>query len=122
TGELVRPAAALQDGIETDREHHLVDLDLLFRGRADLPDTQALGDDVLDLAPRVQRRDRVLEDHLHARARAALLLPRQLGHVAAFEQHLARRRAGQLHDRLARRRLATAGLADEAERLALFHV
>ena len=89
---------------------------------SDLPDLQALGDDVLDLAPRVQRRDRVLEDHLHARPDLAQVLAGQLREVLAFEVHDARVRARQLHDRLAGRRLAAARLADEAERLARHHV
>ena len=65
-GELVRPAAARGVGVDADGLEHLVDLGVA--ARPSVPRFQIverLGDDVADLAARVQRRDRVLEDHLH---------------------------------------------------------
>ena len=61
---------------------------------ADLPDVEALGDDVADLAPRVERRDRVLEDHLHPRADPAQVAAVQLGELDALEADAARRGGG----------------------------
>ena len=51
--------------IEADRVEHLVHFLAPRLLVADAPDLEALGDEVTDLAARVQRRDRVLEDHLH---------------------------------------------------------
>src|SRR5262249_34656327 len=121
-GELERTLAALQLGIEADVDHHGVDLLLLLLLGADLPDLQTLGDEVLDLPARVQRRDRVLEDHVHAGADAPELLTRELRDVLALELHRAAVGPRQLHDRLAGRRLPAAGLADESERLAFADV
>ena len=122
TGELVRPTTALLRRVETDGEHRLVDLLLLLLLGADAPDPQPLGDDVLDLAPRVQRRDRVLEDHLHARTRLAQLVAAQMRHVGALEEDLSRVRARELHDRLAGGRLSAARLPDQTEGLPFLHV
>src|SRR4029079_3176186 len=96
---------------------HLVAVGLLLLVVADLPDAHALRDDVLDLAPRVERRDRVLEDHLDARARAPQLLAVQFHELVHGTHNRSRRRSRQLHDRLAGRRLAASRLADETERL-----
>src|SRR5262249_34354478 len=66
----------------------------------------------------------VLEDHLHLGAERAQLLPRQLGEVdhrplARTEEDLPARRRHGPEDASGGRRLATAALADQAERLAL---
>src|SRR3954451_6511703 len=108
--------------IEADGFEHLLDLRLAGAGRAPLPDVERLTDDVGDLAARVQRRDRVLEDQLELWPRLAQGVVRQLREILAFEEHAARRRPGELQDRASGRRLAAARLADEAERLALLHV
>ena len=82
-------------------------------------DREALADDVADAHPRVERADRVLEDDLHV---AAHLLqrpcPSEPDEVDAVEADLARRRLEQPQQRASQRRLAAAGLADEADRLA----
>src|SRR3546814_18125984 len=75
--------------------------------------------DVPDPATRVERRDRVLEDHLEARPGLAELLATELREVGPVEEHLAAGRLRELHDGATRRGLAAAGLADEPERLAL---
>ena len=118
-GELVRSPVAGAVGIEADRVEHLVDLAPPRAGVADAPDVEALGDDVADLAARVQRRDRVLEDHLHAGPGPPQRVALQLGELDAVEADPARGGAGELHDRAAGRRLPAPGLADQAERLAL---
>src|SRR5207247_10514862 len=52
--------------------------------------------DVGDLAAGVQRRDRVLEDHLEARPHLAQLFAVQLRQLDAVEADAARRRPGEL--------------------------
>ena len=50
--------------VETDLAHHALHaLARLVRGNP--ADREPLGDDILDPTARVQRRDRILEDHLH---------------------------------------------------------
>ena len=104
-------------GIEPDGQQHLVDLlgpRLLV---ADLPDVEPLRDDVLDPPAGVERRDRILEDHLDLGAQAAQSLTRRGGQVLAVEGHLATGGWRQLEDGLPGGRLAAAGLADEPEGL-----
>ena len=106
--------------VEPDGLEHLVDDLLALLGvDAPVPDAQRLGDDVADLAARVQRRDRVLEDQLDLgpRRRAWPRRPAAVRSVPV-EHDPARVGGGQLHDRPAGRRLAAPGLADEPERLA----
>src|SRR5437879_4072639 len=85
---------------------------------ADTPDVQSLGDDVLDPATRVQRRDRVLEDHLQLRPGAAERRAAQRREVRAIEPHAAGRRPGKLERSPTRRRLPASRLSNEAKRLA----
>ena len=68
---------------------------------------------------RVQRRVRVLEDHLHLAPQRHELLARACVTSVAAEAQRAAGRLEQPHDRARQRRLAAARLADEAERLAL---
>src|SRR5262249_27669552 len=75
-----------------------------------------------DPAPRVERADRILEDHLRLRALAPQLLPAQGGEVDVVEHHMARRRRRQLHDRLASGALAAARLTNEPDGLTREHV
>ena len=77
-----------------------------------------------DRQRRVERRHRVLEDHRDLPAAHVLELALgQMHEVAALERDRAARDARglreQAHDRERRHRLAAAGLADDAERLAL---
>ena len=69
--------------------------------------------------PRVERADRVLEDDLHVPAhRLQVARRRDADDVDAVELDLARGRLEQPQQRAAEGRLAAAGLADEADRLA----
>ena len=77
-----------------------------------------LGHDAADAVPRVQRRERVLEDHLHPAAKRAQLLLAELRDVLAVEHDPSVRRLVQPQDGAADRRLAAARLADEPDRLA----
>jgi hypothetical protein len=78
-------------------------------------------DDRTHGVPRVERRVRVLEDHLYVPAQWAHCRLRHMGDVPALEDDLARGRLEQTGEQPARGRLATAGLADQGERLALLH-
>ena len=120
--ELVGLALGGTLGVDADLFEVLVDLGLPLGLGADLPDVERLHDDVADLAPRVQRRDRVLEDHLDVRAGLAHAVARQLGQLLRSEADRARRRSGELHDRPPGGGLAAARFADETERLAGQHV
>ena len=77
-GELVRaPVAGLRRGSRPTASSTSSTLASRSAFVADASRCEALGDDVLDLAARVQRRDRVLEDHLHLRAQLAQVLARE---------------------------------------------
>ena len=86
--------------------------------RSSLPQiSQPLGDDVAHLPARVQRRDRVLEDHLHPRPCAAAG-PRSAARSARCRRaDRTRGRRRQLHDRASGGRLPAARLADQAQGL-----
>ncbi len=84
---------------------------------------QRLGDDVADRQPRVERGQRVLEDHLDVAPELPAAAAVERGDVACPSTTTVPCSGGShledLHDR---RRLAAAGLADQAERLALADV
>ena len=67
---------------------------------------------------RVQRRERVLEDHLHPPAQSAKLAFAERRDVPAVEDDLPRRRLVQAEEGPPDRGLAAARLADQSERLA----
>src|SRR4029079_18192136 len=75
-------------------------------------------DDVADRHPRIERRVRILEHDLHLAPHPAQVLAAERRQLLAVEEHGAAGRLGQLEDAIAGRRLARAGLADDAERLA----
>ena len=83
------------------------------------PDLEALGDNVADLASRVQRGDRILKIIWSRRTGTAHLARRQAGEIRALEANRAAGGPGQLQHRTGRRGLAAAGLADDPERFAL---
>src|SRR5207244_5646441 len=79
-------------------------------------------EDPLDRVPRVQRRVRVLEDHLDVAPElpvSALLLR---GDLEPVELDLPLRRIDEPDERLRKRRLARAGFSDETEDLAAVHL
>jgi hypothetical protein len=78
---------------------------------------QRLADDPADAVARVQRRERVLEDHLHPSAEGAEIAFLQVRYVLPVEEDAAVRRLVEPQDRAPERRLAAARLADEAEGL-----
>ena len=79
---------------------------------------QRLGDDAAGRHARIERRVRVLEHHLHALAVRAHRAGVEMRDVLAVEADRAGGRLDQAQQQRADRRLAAAGLADEAERLA----
>jgi hypothetical protein len=91
-------------------------------------DAEHLTELVADGEDRVQRAERVLEDHGDpAAADLAALLGGHLEHVLAAEEDLAlgdlrRRHVEDAHDGLGGHRLAGTGLAEHGERLARAHV
>ena len=81
-------------------------------------DPERVADDLADALARVERRVRVLEDHLHLAPERPQLAPRERRDVGAVEADRAARRLVQPHEQPAERRLPAARLADDAERLA----
>ena len=118
TGELVRAPPPGLDRIHPDGLQHLVHHPDLFDLGVRPPDLQWLGDDVADLAPRIQRADRVLEDHLQVGAGPAHVPRGQPGQVGAVEDHRPRGDRQELEERLAGGRLAASRLTDQSEGLA----
>ena len=70
---------------------------------------------------RVERRVWILEDHLDVSAKPEHLGTRHVGEVGTLEQNSPLGRLLEPHDRTTERRLATARLADQAERLTRTH-
>ena len=87
-----------------------------------LVDLQRVRERGLQRHPRVQRRVRVLEDHLQVPALRAQLTLGQADELLAAQLHAAAGRAHEPEQRAAERRLARARLADQAEHLALVEV
>ena len=79
---------------------------------------QRLADDPADAVARVERRERVLEDHLHAPAKRSHARLVERREVLPVEDDAPAGRLVEQEHRAAERRLAAARLADEAERLA----
>src|SRR5207247_5832696 len=77
-----------------------------------------LADDLAARHARVQRRVRVLEDHVHLAPQWPHLPAREVGHLDTADPDPTRRRLAEADDAVRDRRLAGAGLADEAEHLA----
>ncbi len=77
-----------------------------------------LGDDVTGRHPGVQRGVGVLEHHLHAAPELEQILAAQAERIDAVEADGAGLRTLEHHQGAGQRRLATAGFADESERLA----
>ena len=122
-GEGVRVAAHVP-GVEPDVLQQLAHplAEPLAVGDAEV--AQRLTDDVDDREARVQRLERILEQHPHLLAQQVELLPvhvrdLQDGAVARVEPHLAAGRIDRAHDAARRGGLAAAALAHQADRLPL---
>src|SRR5579884_1652964 len=73
-------------------------------------------DRIADAEPRIQRRVRVLKDHLELPTQGPQCTRRQRAQVASLENHLAGGGLVQLEDSAAHRGFPTATLTDEAKR------
>ncbi len=117
-GELMRVAT---DRVrrQADEGEQLAHASPGLRTTGDGVDAKRFSDDTADRMPRVQRSERILEDHLHSSPERSQRTLLQVRDVLPIEDDPAGGRFVQSKDRSAESRLATAGLADEAERLAL---
>ena len=121
-GQLVRPAIGGRGRVEPDRVQQRLHRVAPLTGVAASPRPQRLGHDVAHATPRVERRDRILQDQLQLGPTGPQVLAVEPAQVDAVEQHAARRRPRRLHDGAAAGRLAAARLTDQAERLTRHHV
>ena len=77
-----------------------------------------LGDDLADAHARVQRAERILEDHLHAEPKRSRLAPaRRIGQVDPGKTDRTSVRGDQAGDGARHRGLAAAALADQTQDL-----
>ena len=83
-----------------------------------LVDGERLSDDLAHRLPRVERRVRILEDHLHLAPQRPHLARGELRDVAPVEANRSGGGLEQLQHQARGRRLAAARLADDAQRLA----
>ena len=105
-------------GVEPDAPEQLAHAALdLPAGRA--VQTHGRSHDLDGSLARVQRRLRVLEDHLHLPSQGAQLAPAGVTDVTAAEADRSRGRLEQADQSARERRLAAARLADDTQRLTL---
>ena len=117
-GELVRVAVG-EAGVEPHRLEQLLDPLPQPPPLRDPVLHQGLPDDAAHRHARIQTVLRVLEDHLHARAKLAQGLAVEGGDVGPAEHDASRRRVVQAQDDATRGRFAAAALADQPQRLTL---
>ena len=116
-GELVRvaPRVVRRQADQLHDPRHAVPP--FLRGRQPV-DAESLGDAGADRGPRVERRERILEDDLHPAPERLEPPAAELRDVGPVEDDAAAGRLDQAQQHAADGGLAAAGLADEAERLA----
>ena len=93
------------------------------RSRASFRGASAVHDDRLrdrraDALARIEARERVLKNHLHAPAHLAQRLGVERANILPLEEYSPAARLDETQDRTSRRRLAAAEFADERQRLA----
>jgi len=120
-GELVGVAVSVF-GFEADAFEQVFDAVVELGAFGEFVDDHRFADDASDGHARVQRADGVLEDDLHFAAELLHALPRGVEDVFAVETDRAFGGGDEPENRPPDGRLAAAGLADEAERLAFGHV
>jgi hypothetical protein len=116
-GELVRVARGRVGRKANDLEQ-LADALPHLAPRCEPMCAQRLAYDPPHAVAGVERRERVLEDHLHPPAQDAELALAEPRDVGPVEHDAPARRVVEPQDRAADRRLAAAGLSDEPQRLA----
>ena len=117
TGELVG-VAIREVRVQPDEPQQLLHPPSPILDRADRVVVQRLLQDVADRHPRIERRERVLEDHLHLPAHPPQRGAAELGDLLAVEVDRAPRDREQAGDQPRERGLPATGLADEAQGLA----
>ena len=111
--------AARELGRERDPVEHGERAPLPILRRADAGDVERLTHAFQDRHARIERGVGILEDDLKPAAMAPQLIGIEHKRILAVVQHAPARRPHQAHDAARERRLARAGLADDAKRLAL---
>ena len=120
-GELVRvPVVVL--GVEANQFQQVLDGPLGALLGLDVLQLERRADDGTHRVPGIQRRVRVLEDHLHLAPQRAHGARPQVRDVAAVEYDLPGRRLDESHQHPRGRGLAAARLAHDAQCLAADHV
>ena len=109
------PVAEL--GAEADQVEDLLDARPQVAALRDPVQPQRLADDRTARHARVQRRVRILEDHVQLASQRPHLPSREMRDVDAAQQDLAGGRLGEPHDAVGDGRFAAAGLADQPEQL-----
>ena len=117
TRELVRAAFA-ELRVDPDRDHQFLDAFLRPGALRVAPHRDALADDVADLTTRVERRDRVLEDHLQIGTDLAERLAFHVRKVVALVVDASGLDVVEANDRLGNGGLAATRFAHDAEGLA----
>jgi hypothetical protein len=103
--------------VQADDPQQLAHALLALRMRASVEVLQRLGHDRPDGHARVERRVRVLKDHLDPPPERMQLGRAEPSDILSVEDDAASRRRVQAYDRLGERRLAAAGFTDQSERL-----
>ena len=112
-GELVRePVVVL--GLQADAVEQVLHAALQLRAAGQPVQLERVADDLAHPLARIERGERVLEDHLHLPAHRAQVATRPADQFLAGEPHRPGRRGRQLQDRPAQRRLAASGFAYQA--------
>src|SRR6266567_1002930 len=104
--------------VEAYVPHHLLDAPFGLAASGDAEVAQRFADDVADGHARIQRGVWILEDHLDLLPGAAQLLAVDAGEIDVLEVDMSRGCCQELNDHPSECRLAAAGFADQAERLA----
>jgi hypothetical protein len=117
-GKFMRQPPDHQRRVEADGAEHFMDAPVALVRIPDAGNHQRLGNDIADLAPRIERGNRVLEDELHATAHQPQGIALHRCEILAIEPHPARGRTAQLQYGPAERRFPATGFADQTERLA----
>ena len=122
TGEFMRKAA----GLRAIQAHLLQQLDnalvALLAGRGHTMHDHGLGDHVLHAVGRIQRRGRILEDHLHVAPVGFEFLGAEFKNIPALVVHAAGGVRHEAQDEPPRGRFSAAGFADQPQRFALLQL
>ena len=105
-------------GRETDPPEKLADAVVRIRTTEEAMHDHRFGDRAANGLARIEARERILEDHLHASADGAQARAVERAHIVPLEQYSSGIGLDQAQDRAARGRLAATALADQRQRFA----